>query len=573
MRFLIAQGIVALSQYSPYPEYCEHLRDRHVVILADNDAAGRKHAEQVAAMLQGIAASVRVLHLPGLPEKGDVSDWLDSGGDAEKLLALARATAEWKPAPNGATETRTATESSATKSNLWTPAGRTDLANAERLFTIHGADVRWCDPWAKWLIWDGRRWAIDKTRLIETLAGDVCRMIWRGVAEAGERDNAKLLTELVRFAKSTAGGNGIRHMIGLARSIPGVPIVPDELDRNPWLLNVRNGTIDLQTGALRSHRKADLLSKMAPVDFDGNAACPSWHDLLSCVTCGNADLIDFLQRVVGYTITGQTSEHILPFCYGTGANGKSTFIGGLLELLGPDYAIKAASDLLLAKKGAHPTEVADLHGRRFVAAVEAEDGRRLAESLVKELTGGDNIRARRMREDFWEFTATHTIWLAANHKPIIKGTDHGIWRRVKLIPFTMTIPDAEQDKRLPEKLRGELPGILNWAIEGCLTWQRDGLAEPEDVAAATTDYRAEMDVIGAFIDDRCILAANAAVQASLLYKSYQKWTEENGERPINQRRFGTALNERGLGKERRRDGIHRTGIGILSSECEPCEPS
>ena len=194
-----------------------------------------------------------------------------------------------------------------------------------------------------------------------------------------------------------------------------------------------------------------------------------------------------MQRLAGYALTGDTSEHVLPFLYGTGANGKTTLINALMQTLG-DYAQLAAPDLLLAKRGAHPTELADLFGMRFVASASVEDGRRLAESLAKQLTGGDRVKARRMREDFWEFEPTHKIFLAANHKPIVRGTDHGIWRRVKLVPFTVTVPAEEQDKRLAEKLTAEAAGILAWAVRGCLDWQSDGLGEPEEVKAATKEY-------------------------------------------------------------------------------------
>jgi len=223
-----------------------------------------------------------------------------------------------------------------------------------------------------------------------------------------------------------------------------------------------------------------------------------WRTFLEKIFAGKDELIGYMQRLVGYCLTGVTEEHILPFLYGTGANGKSTLVETILKLMGPDYAMKAAPDLLMAKRGeSHPTDRADLFGRRFVACIETEESRHMAEALVKEITGGDRMRARRMREDFWEFTPTHHVWLAGNHKPVIFGTDHGIWRRLKLIPFDVVIPDAEQDKKLPSKLAGELPGILNWAIAGCLDWRQGGMREPSIIHAVTGKYAAEMDEVGA----------------------------------------------------------------------------
>jgi putative DNA primase/helicase len=227
--------------------------------------------------------------------------------------------------------------------------------------------------------------------------------------------------------------------------------------------------------------------------------------------------------------------------------------------------MKSDPDLLMVKKGnAHPTERADLFRKRFVVCIEADEGRRIAEGLVKEMTGGDRMRARRMREDFWEFAPTHKLWLAANHKPTIRGTDYGIWRRVKLIPFTVTIPPERRDKTLPEQLAAERSGILNWALAGCAEWQKRGLADPPEVTAATDQYRQEQDVLGAFLDECCVVAANAQAPAGELYAAYRQWCEANGEDSVNQRNFGTRLTERGIGRTRRGDGrIVRTGVGLL----------
>jgi putative DNA primase/helicase len=261
---------------------------------------------------------------------------------------------------------------------------------------------------------------------------------------------------------------------------------------------------------------------------------------------------------------------VLPFLYGTGSNGKTTLITTVMSVLG-DYGQQAAPDLLLAKQGAHPTELADLFGARFVASVEVEDGRRFAESLVKQLTGGDKIRARRMREDFWEFDATHKVFLAANHKPVVRGTDHGIWRRIKLIPFTIKIPDAQQDKSLPKKLKAELPGILAWAVRGCSDWQREGLGEPEEVTSATEEYRSEMDVLANFIEDRCVEHEDAHAAAAQLWKAWKSWADISGEKIGTQKAFGARLTERGFESFKYSGGKHKdrrgwAGIGLQTGD-------
>jgi putative DNA primase/helicase len=268
----------------------------------------------------------------------------------------------------------------------------------------------------------------------------------------------------------------------------------------------------------------------------------------------------------GYALTGSVSEQVLPVLYGTGANGKSTVLNALLTALG-DYGMQAAPDLLVAKRGSHPTELADLFGMRFVASIEVEDGSRLAESLVKQLTGGDRIKARRMRQDFWEFEPTHKVLMACNHKPQVRGTDNAIWRRLRLLPFTETIPPAEQDRDLPEKLRFELPGILAWAVEGCLEWRREGLQAPEEVRQATGAYRAEMDVLGAFLRECCELGAEHNEAAKDLYAAYIRWCDDGGERPETKRKFGSRLTERGSFERYRggSDGGHRwRGVRLLT---------
>jgi putative DNA primase/helicase len=284
----------------------------------------------------------------------------------------------------------------------------------------------------------------------------------------------------------------------------------------------------------------------------------------SIMAAGNESLIDFKQRFYGVCLTGDVSEQILAIYHGPGANGKSTEIETIMGMLGQDYAIKAASDLLMVKNAeAHPTERADLFGKRFVAVVETEHERRLAESLVKELTGGDRIRARRMRQDFWEFTPSHKLVIATNHKPVVRGTDHAIWRRIRLVPFSVTIPKAEQDKRLLEKLRAEYPGILAWCVRGCLAWQREGLGEPAVVAEATNQYRQSQDMLARFIDECCIVTSNARARAGDLLASYRKWS---GSDHASQRWLGEALTERGFDTAVIGGYTWRIGIGSKDEE-------
>jgi putative DNA primase/helicase len=434
----------------------------------------------------------------------------------------------------------------------------TDFGNAERFVDEYGDRVRWCGPWGKWLVYDGRRWVLDDTGVVERWMKATVRAIY---AEAAEVEDSQERKAIADHAKRSESSQRIDGALRLARSEPGIPVLPRDLDADPWLLNVLNGTIDLRTGELRPHDREDLITKLAPVEYDPDARAPTFEAFMARVLPSEV-LRRFVQRVIGYAAAGVVSEEVLVILYGVGANGKSTLVNVVMEALG-DYAMQAAPDLLLAKKGSHPTELADLFGARFVASVETDEGRRLAEGLVKQLTGRDPIKARRMREDFWQFDPTHTVFLATNHRPEVKGTDHAIWRRLKLAPFEVTIPEAEQDKGLPEKLREELPGILAWIVAGCLDWRREGLGEPEEVRSATTSYRADMDVLAGFVEDRCVVDAEAWTKFAELYASYQDWCDESGEKAETKRRFGTRLKERGFEPDRGTGNVPiRRGIGL-----------
>ncbi|MCA1716262.1 MAG: phage/plasmid primase, P4 family [Actinobacteria bacterium] len=415
----------------------------------------------------------------------------------------------------------------------------TDLGNSRRLVAWEGGDLRYCYPWGRWLVWTGRNWLVDDRGEVLKRAKATVSRIYQEAAAARDEETRKALA---KHAMSSESERKIKAMVELAK--PEVSILPEELDADPWKLNVLNGTIDLRSGKLLEHNRADLVTKIAPVEYGPMAAAPHWEEVLERVL-PSEDVRGFFKRLCGYALTGDVSEHVLPVLYGTGANGKSTVLNALLEALG-DYGIQAAPDLLISKRGAHPTELADLFGMRLVASIEVEDGRRFAESLVKQLTGGDRVRARRMRQDFWEFDPTHTVFLATNHKPEVRGTDNAIWRRIRLIPFTETIPPEEQDKKLPEKLRAELPGILAWTVEGCLEWRLDGLRAPEEVRQATGEYREEMDVLGAFLDECCKLGPEENVSARELYEAYAQWCTDTGEQQETQRKFGRRLTERGV---------------------------
>ncbi len=357
-------------------------------------------------------------------------------------------------------------------------------------------------------------------------------------------------------------------MMENAQSELPLPVQPEDLDADAWLLNCQNGTFDLHTGTLRPHDRGDLLTKCLPIPYDANKTCPTWEQFLWRIMGGsqgddnpdmsagelenrrNADaragrLITFLQRAIGYSLTGDTREQCLFLLHGSGSNGKSTFLETLQALLG-DYAQSTPSASLLAKKEEDPirNDLARFRGARLITAVEIGEGKRLNEELVKRLTGQDTVTARFLYAEFFDFQSTHKLFIACNHLPQIRGQDHAIWRRIRRIPFLVTIPDDEQDKEMPSKLRAELPGILRWAVQGCLDWQRDGLGTPEEVRAATEEYRASMDVLGQFITECCLVGSNYQAETKDLYDAYKLWCVQNREEPITLRKFGQDLTER-----------------------------
>ncbi len=416
----------------------------------------------------------------------------------------------------------------------------TEMGNSERLIAQYGATIRYCYPWGKWLVWTGTRWERDDAGRVHQLAKATVRDIYQEAAGAEDEERRKALARHATRSESEAK---IRAMLELAKS--EVPIHPDELDADPWLLNVKNGTVDLRTGTLQPHRREDLLTKMAPVEYAPGAEAPTWAAFLKRVL-PSKDLREFVRRSAGYSTTGDTREQCLFINHGTGANGKSTFQEAFGAALG-DYALRTPTEMLLAKRaGGVPNDIARLKGARFVAASETEENRRLAESLVKDLTGQDTISARFMRAEWFDFKPTHKLWLSTNHKPEIRGVDNAIWRRIRLIPWSVTIPPKDQNKELLEELRTELPGILAWLVRGCLEWREQGLNAPEAVREATRAYRAEMDTLAAFMADCCERGDDKDAFASELWKAWQRWCEETGEKPETQKRFGQRLAERGF---------------------------
>ncbi len=523
------------------------LAGREVVILPDHDDAGHKYAEDVAAILIKLTppAVVKIVDLPDLAEKGDIVDWIGPDGPMmdrsneqiiEVVMALAAKAPYWTQ-PTG-TPADAGTKSNAVEVELCS-----DVGNAARFTAAARGQFLYCGQSGKWLRYDGRRWVTDDAlrvvRLAKTVALDIYKEA-RAAAAAGKEEQAQRLT---KWALASQRRQRLTAMVDLARCELSVSV--GELDADPWLLNVLNGTIDLRTGKMMPHRPEDRITKLAPVTFDPDARCPLWDSFLDTTMASEQAKVDYLQRIHGMCLTGDVREQALFLYYGTGANGKSVFLDTLAGLMG-DYAAEAAPDLLIERRNQeHPTEQADLCGRRLVVSSETEEGGRLRVQLIKRLTGNARIKARFMRQDYFEFTRTHKLVMATNNKPVVRETTHAVWRRLKLIPFTVTIPDLEQDKELIHKLRAEWSGILNWAIAGCLAWQRNGLDTPEVVDKATAEYEAEQDLLTDFINEHCIVSKEAFVPRADIYKAYTDWATAAGERfTLNKTNFYARLRQK-----------------------------
>jgi putative DNA primase/helicase len=435
----------------------------------------------------------------------------------------------------------------------------TDTTNAYRLFVKYGTDIRYNAPWKKWIVWDGKHWQMDDGYMIHDKGLKMIREIY---AEQLNTSDYRDRMEIEKYAIQSESARRRKAFVEAASWIPELNIKTDDLDKDPWLLNVENGTVNLRTGELREQRQEDLITKIANVRFDPAADCPEWKKFIREIMNYNADLIRFLQTAAGWAVTGDTSEQTMFILFGSGANGKSTFLNTIMNLLG-DYAIATPTETFMRKSGEQITnDIARLRGTRFVTTTEAEQGKRLSEPLIKQITGNDRMTARFLYGEFFNFTPTFKIFMATNHKPVIRGTDYGIWRRIKLIPFTTTIPEEKQDKDLEKKLMEERPGILNWILEGTVRWCNERLKTPPAITTATDEYRGEMDVIGNFIKESCVQGPGCSIRARELFKVYQGWCDENNEHACSERFLGLRLKELGIEQKRYGDGRYWQGIGI-----------
>ena len=511
------------------------LAGKSVLIWPDRDKPGWDYAMAAAQAVLAAGATSCDLLLPpdDKPDGWDAADALTEGFDVSAFLASGPRMCIKPSSAVGAQE-----------ATVWA----TDDALALSFTVRYADDWRYCAAWGKWLVWTGTHWQSDETLLVHHLIRSICR------EAAVKVDSHRLAAKLL--ASSTVGG-----VDRLARSDRRHAATSEEWDSDLFALNAPGGVVDLRTGRLRPHNRADRMTKLATATPGG--ACLRWLSFLADVTGGDADLQAYLQRMVGYCLTGATSAHALFFLYGTGANGKSVFVNTLATILG-DYATSAPMDTFMEARGdRHPTDLAGLRGARFVASIETEQGRRWNESKVKAITGGDKVSARFMRQDFFEYVPQFKLVIAGNHKPSIRNVDEAMKRRLHLIPFTVTVPPDRRDGQLTERLLAERDGILAWAVDGCIAWQRDGLKPPACVVSATEEYFEAEDALGQWIEERCLLAKTHREGVSELFADWRDWAERAGEYVGSVKRFSELMATRKFEKCRLTGGARAlAGISL-----------
>lgn len=445
----------------------------------------------------------------------------------------------------------------------------TDIGNAHRVVQHWGAHVRYVAEWG-FLVWSGSRWKKDDTEGTIRIAKDTVRSmiveagnhlkVW-----AGDKAEVKRAKELLKHADSSSSMGKLKAMVEATRSESGVVMRSTEFDTDIMVFNAENCTIDLRTGVARVHAPGDYITKKSPTIYDETAQCPAWEKFLLEVF-GSSDLVSYVQRLLGYALTGDTREQCLFIFHGTGSNGKSTLLNTVLRTVGTDYSNQLNSSTITERKeGSANNDVAALQGIRLVSCIEVGSGRRLNEELVKQFTGQDRIRARFLYKEAFEFEPQFKLIVAANHKPEARGQDYGLWRRVRLIPFLRTFREAEKDPLLPQRLQAEASGILAWLVRGAVEWAKTGLNDPETVLAATRDYKDEMNEIGEWVG--LTYNHNGAWEPSAsLYKSYKQWAEDRGDRPMTQTAFGRRLDDLGF-RAGKKDGIRiRLGISLTPKQ-------
>ncbi len=534
---LAAEGFVATCSPMGAGKWSDRFNHwfegRAVVIVADKDEPGRKHAQDAAGQLHGVASSVRVVELSGDGVK-DASDWFDAGGDAATFDEICQAAPAWELLPEG----------DVSSDDLFS----NDVFYADAFVRNHKQRIRYCSDEKSWLIYDAKSgWLRDAANGVRKQIADYARGLYVDALEAAktmEPDSGKR-----HIASRIALGNKkrIEPALSFAEADPQVTVKAEDLDANEFLLGVENGAIDLRNGSFTGHNEGQLVTRRCGTHYDAKATAPTWERFLIEVQ-PDPEVRGFLQRLAGYWFTGSTRDHVLPFFYGTGANGKGTYLEqGILKLAGTYGAKLTDAFVYLSGRGTLPQlEIANLCGTRFTLGEENAENKNINEQLLKSITGGDKVKGRFHYANFTEYFPSYKVTLVGNHKPKITGSDDGIWRRFVLVDWPVQIAPEKRDSLLGSKLAGEMPGILNWVIRGAIEWQGRGLIIPESCNVATQEFRQQSDELSDFVSERFVTERGSYCSKSDVFKEYLDWADKEGiHKPETKRGLGTQLINRG----------------------------
>lgn len=522
-------------------EMSTYLVQRDVVVVLDNDGKGWVRGAKINESLNGLAKSVKIVSLPGAK---DISDWFAAGFGFEEFQTFVEATPFEAPPPEP--------EAAADAVDL-THQSLSDYGNGQRLIAVHGKDARYCPPFESWFLWDGKRWKVDESGEIR---GRVHAVMLAFVMQAVQAKDMVLAKFAIRSLNSQ------RLTAALRESEPYLAVLPAALDTHPYLLNFENGILNLQTGELLPHSRDYLITRIVHYTYIPAALCPQF--LAFVQRSVGSEAVPFLQKCLGYSLTGVTSEKLAFLCLGPTNTGKTTLLSLLRDLL-DEYATLVSIDCLTQKVEDNNSraDLANLFGVRFAISSETEASTRLREAKLKRITQGQGkIWAVRKYEHPFEFQETHKLWMDCNHRPIVSGTDDSIWNRLAPIAFDQTLLPCEIDKALPDKLRAEAEGILAWAVQGTRKWLSEGLEIPEQVKKARGGWRDEMDRFGAFRAECCVDDPTKKVRARVFYTAYKEWMEKAGEHPPTETLFGRRLAEEGIPKKSFSDGTYYLGIRL-----------
>lgn len=526
----------------------------NVVLLPDNDEPGKRFMEHIAIELKNIANNIKIVELPDLSKKEDITDWLEYGNDIYDLQALVKRTDEFIEF----------------KGNIIYDYNWSDVGNAERLISLHGKDIKFNVNSGKWYVWNGVNWELDNSFKVENLYRTVLRRFQNAIPNINISDDEIATKKQQEKAKSFVLRNEtdgkIKSVLNQAKTFKGINFM--ESDKDDYLFNTPNGTINLRDLSQKKHDRKDLITQCSNYSFNReNDKCPNWIAFLNRIFCGDQELINYVQKAVGYSLTGDMSEQCLFMLWGGGANGKSTFVKALEDIMGT-YAATIKGETLMEKNGQDGArgDLARLTNKRVVIASELQEGQVFNEPLLKVLSAGETLPVRFMYQEEFMLKPKFKLWIMTNKKPKVKGNDHGIWRRWRMIPFKYKFTEKEKDPNFyEEKLKPELEGILLWAITGYQMWKEQGFEAPKEVMEAVEDYKMDMDQVARFIEDCCKVGEGYECTGSAMYDEYINWCIAEGENyKMTNHKLARDLKEKGFVNKRDMNGKKWIGIGVNS---------